>query len=87
MKDKTNPIHRTTWRELHDEFYQPELLRAEADTPPEVKTKDRTATHQKAGKSTKPGQQPDAPKNGMADLLEITHTRFPLPGKTFSYNA
>ena len=62
MKD--SPLTRYTAREIHDEFYEPQRLKAEADSPPEVKTKDRTATHQKAGKSTKPGQQPDAPRNG-----------------------
>ena len=53
---KTNPLTKYTAREIHDEFYQPELLRAEADTPPEVRTKDRHAAKNDAGKSTKPKQ-------------------------------
>ena len=62
MKD--SPLTRYTAREIHDEFYQPELLRAEADTPPEVRTKDRHAAKNDAGKSTKPKQQVNAPRNG-----------------------
>ena len=61
---KTNPLTKYTAREIHDEFYQPELLKAEADTPPEIRAKSRHAAKNDAGKSTKPKQQVNAPRNG-----------------------